>query len=197
LQSCCRAKPLLHPGHSHRKGRSAVCERKCPLKLNLRVNVLPHPGTGHTKCASLRRLLALAAWVALVVTCCFSTCRMGGRRGRPAAMACDPNDPCPRGREDNGARVGRGTAWLWYGEELGDRCWSGELVRASRPMAELGMIEGNGGSTGGVGRDADIVGCKMGHVPALRGKREPEAASYGGSVWRLFSSWVRAAGATE
>lgn len=26
LQSCCRAKPLLHPGHSHLYGRSSVCD---------------------------------------------------------------------------------------------------------------------------------------------------------------------------
>ncbi len=31
--------------------------------------------------ASFRRRLALAACVALVVTCCFSTCMIGGRRG--------------------------------------------------------------------------------------------------------------------
>ena len=30
LQSCWRAKPLLQPGHSHWKGRSAVCERRWP-----------------------------------------------------------------------------------------------------------------------------------------------------------------------
>lgn len=51
-----------------------------PRRLNLRVKVLPQPGTGQIKLASLRRRLALAAWVALVVTCCFSTCRMGGSR---------------------------------------------------------------------------------------------------------------------
>ena len=76
-----------------------------PLKLNLRVNVLPQPGTGHTKCASLRRLLALAAWVALVVTCCFSTCSMGGNRGRPAGDAGDSADPLPRVRDDSGGNV--------------------------------------------------------------------------------------------
>ena len=52
-----------------------------PLRLKRRVNVLPQPGTGHTKFASFLRRLALAACVALVVTCCFSTCMMGGRRG--------------------------------------------------------------------------------------------------------------------
>lgn len=107
-----------------------------PLKLNLRVNVLPQPGTGHTKCASLRRLLALAAWVALVVTCCFSTCRMGGRRGRPAG---DSADPPPRVRDDSGGNVVcLGAAWLGYGEEVGER----EAPRASLPMAEVGMIDG-------------------------------------------------------
>ena len=56
-------------------------EKAClPRRLNRRVNVLPHPGTGHWKLASFRRRLALAAWVALVVTVCFSTWRMGGRR---------------------------------------------------------------------------------------------------------------------
>lgn len=54
---------------------------RIPLRLNLRVNVLPQPGTGHMKCASFRLLLAEAAWVADVVTCCFSTWRIGGRRG--------------------------------------------------------------------------------------------------------------------
>lgn len=28
LQSCWRANPLPHPGHSHMNGRSSVCERK-------------------------------------------------------------------------------------------------------------------------------------------------------------------------
>jgi hypothetical protein len=51
-----------------------------PLRLNRRVKVLPHPGTGQAKCASFLRLLALAAWVADVVTCFFSTCKIGGRR---------------------------------------------------------------------------------------------------------------------
>ena len=72
-----------------------------PLKLNLRVNVLPQPGTGHTKCASLRRLLALAAWVALVVTCCFSTCIIGGKRGTFAP--CEKVDAAIT--EDERARV--------------------------------------------------------------------------------------------
>src|ERR1700733_896329 len=99
LQSCCLAKPFLQPGQSQTYGRSSVCDRKCPvssisanthtsvknldkpLKLKRLVKVLPHPGTGHTKCASFLLRLALAACVADVVTCCFSTCRMGGRRG--------------------------------------------------------------------------------------------------------------------
>jgi hypothetical protein len=37
--------------------------------------------------ASFRRLLALAACVAVVVTCCFSTWRMGGRRTAPLPTA--------------------------------------------------------------------------------------------------------------
>jgi len=81
LQSCCLAKPFLQPGQSQTYGRSSVCERKCPRKLKRLVKVLPHPGTGHTKWASFLLRLALAAWVADVVTCCFSTCRIGGRRG--------------------------------------------------------------------------------------------------------------------
>lgn len=52
-----------------------------PRRLNLLVKVLPQPGTGQTKCASFLRRLALAACVAVVVTCCFSTWRIGGRRG--------------------------------------------------------------------------------------------------------------------
>lgn len=51
-----------------------------PLRLNRRVNVLPQPGTGQAKWASFLRLLALAACVADVVTCFFSTCKIGGRR---------------------------------------------------------------------------------------------------------------------
>lgn len=62
-------------------------KRNIPLRLKRRVKVLPQPGTGHMKCASLRRLLALAACVADVVTCCFSTWRMGGRRGGAAPLA--------------------------------------------------------------------------------------------------------------
>jgi len=62
------------------KGRERAREG-APLRLNLRVNVLPQPGTGHMKWASFRLLLAEAAWVADVVTCCFSTWRIGGRRG--------------------------------------------------------------------------------------------------------------------
>jgi len=37
--------------------------------------------------ASFRRLLALAACVAVVVTCCFSTWRMGGSRTAPLPIA--------------------------------------------------------------------------------------------------------------
>ena len=62
-------------------------EGSVPLRLNLRVNVLPQPGTGHMKCASFRLLLAEAAWVADVVTCCFSTWRIGGRRGMGGGAA--------------------------------------------------------------------------------------------------------------
>jgi len=57
-----------------------------PLRLKRLVNVLPQPGTGQMKCASFLRRLALAACVAVVVTCCFSTWRIGGRRhGMPPA----------------------------------------------------------------------------------------------------------------
>lgn len=52
-----------------------------PRRLNRLVKVLPQPGTGQTKWASFLLRLADAACVALVVTCCFSTWRMGGRRG--------------------------------------------------------------------------------------------------------------------
>ena len=55
--------------------------RDAPLRLKRLVNVLPQPGTGQVKFASFRRRLALAACVALVVTCCFSTCMIGGSRG--------------------------------------------------------------------------------------------------------------------
>lgn len=58
-----------------------------PRRLNRLVNVLPQPGTGHLKMASFRRLLALAACVAVVVTCCFSTWRMGGSRTAPLPIA--------------------------------------------------------------------------------------------------------------
>ena len=51
--------------------------------MNRRVNVLPQPSTGHLKCASFLRRLALAACVALVVTCCFSTGMIGGSVKRP------------------------------------------------------------------------------------------------------------------
>jgi len=58
-----------------------------PRRLNRLVKVLPQPGTGHLKMASFRRLLALAACVAVVVTCCFSTWRMGGSRTAPLPIA--------------------------------------------------------------------------------------------------------------
>jgi hypothetical protein len=32
LQSCCRANPLPHPGHSHTNGRSSVWERRWPVR---------------------------------------------------------------------------------------------------------------------------------------------------------------------
>ena len=60
---------------------------RLPRRLKRLVNVLPHPGTGHTKCASFLRRLALAICVADVVTCCFSTCKIGGRRGMAPADA--------------------------------------------------------------------------------------------------------------
>ena len=75
-----------------------------PLRLNRLVNVLPQPGTGHTKLASFLRLLALAACVALVVTCCFSTCRMGGRR---VVTVTPPRDQLAlRSRGNEGASGG-------------------------------------------------------------------------------------------
>jgi hypothetical protein len=58
-----------------------------PLRLNRLVNVLPQPGTGHKKLASFRRRLALAAWVAEVVTCCRSTWKMGGSRHTAPGVA--------------------------------------------------------------------------------------------------------------
>src|SRR5258707_8189677 len=54
-----------------------------PRRLNLLVNVLPQPGTGHLNSASFLRRLALATWVAVVVTTCFSTCIMGRKRVPP------------------------------------------------------------------------------------------------------------------
>lgn len=59
------------------------------------MNVLPHPSTGHLNCASLRRRLALAAWVALVVTCCFSTGIMRGSVNVPPEPYVPPlgDDP--------------------------------------------------------------------------------------------------------
>ena len=72
-----------------------------PLRLKRRVNVLPQPGTGHTKFASILRRLALAACVALVVTCCFSTCIIGGKRGTFAP--CEKVDAAIT--EDERARV--------------------------------------------------------------------------------------------
>lgn len=54
-----------------------------PLRLKRRVKVLPQPGTGQAKWASFFRLVALASCVAEVVTCCFSTCKIGGSRGTP------------------------------------------------------------------------------------------------------------------
>src|SRR6266850_276498 len=56
---------------------------QAPLRLNRLVNVLPQPGTGHRKLDSFRRLLALAAWVAEVVTCCRSR-RCSLRKGEGA-----------------------------------------------------------------------------------------------------------------
>jgi hypothetical protein len=56
--------------------KSSLDTKVCPgapLRLNRLVNVLPQPGTGQRKFASFRRRLALAAWVAEVVTCCRST----------------------------------------------------------------------------------------------------------------------------
>ncbi len=67
-RGCKRAKQK-HKGHYY-----------APRRLNLRVNVLPQPGTGHWNTASFFLLVALAACVAVVVTCCFSTWRIGGRR---------------------------------------------------------------------------------------------------------------------
>lgn len=49
------------------------------------MNVLPQPGTGQMKWASFLLLEALAACVAEVVTCFFSTWRIGGRRVTPFA----------------------------------------------------------------------------------------------------------------
>lgn len=102
LQSCFRAKLFPHPGHSHANGLSSVCERRCPRRLNRLVNVLPHPGTGQWNCASFRRRLALAACVAVVVTCCFSTCMIGGRRmpdpsSGPSGLISISDPPPPSG----------------------------------------------------------------------------------------------------
>ena len=63
------------------------------------MNVLPHPSTGHLKCASFRRRLALAACVALVVTCCFSTGMMGGSVKRPFVV--EPYGPLPRDDDES------------------------------------------------------------------------------------------------
>ena len=82
--------------------------------MKRRVNVLPQPGTGHTKFASFLRRLALAACVALVVTCCFSTCMMGGRRGIAP--------PCGKGgamTEDERPRVAGAMVEDW----MGGSCW--------------------------------------------------------------------------
>ncbi len=78
-----------------------------PLKLKRRVNVLPQPGTGQTKFASFLRRLALAACVAVVVTCCFSTCMIGGSRG--TLPPCGKADAAMM--EDDRARV-VGADWI-------------------------------------------------------------------------------------
>ena len=81
-----------------------------PLKLKRLVNVLPQPGTGHTKFASFLRRLALAACVALVVTCCFSTCMIGGSRGTFA-----PWGKVDAMREDERVRVAGARPEAWIG----------------------------------------------------------------------------------
>ena len=77
-----------------------------PLRLNRLVNVLPQPGTGHTKLASFLRRLALAACVALVVTCCFSTCMMGGRRGKELEITEDDRPRVVDGAAPDGCTGG-------------------------------------------------------------------------------------------
>lgn len=89
-----------------------------PLRLNRRVNVLPQPGTGQTKLASLRRRLALAAWVALVVTCCFSTCMIGGSRGTFAP--CVNEDAAAITEDERPRVVGAIPAWFPW---IGGSCW--------------------------------------------------------------------------
>lgn len=78
---------LSQPSNVHLYGLSSLCDRICPLRLNClanerhkqngnlrhadeayRVNVLPHPGTGHSNRPSLVRLPLEAISVAGVVT---------------------------------------------------------------------------------------------------------------------------------
>jgi hypothetical protein len=58
----------------HKNGFSSLCDRMCPLRLKLLVNVLPHPGTGQMNVASCLRRLCDALLVRTVVTFCFDTC---------------------------------------------------------------------------------------------------------------------------
>jgi len=87
LQSCWRANPFPQPGHLHWKGFSSLCDRMCPLRLKCRVNVLLHPGTGHTNLASLIRRLILASAVAAVVTFGLATCTGVTPPLRPCPLA--------------------------------------------------------------------------------------------------------------
>ena len=95
------------------------------------------------KCASFRLLLALAACVALVVTCCFSTCRMGGRRVTPraayasaaaapirgsfavaASYSAELVENCGAGAGPPGlCSSGRAGGWLPYGWMCGGIGW--------------------------------------------------------------------------
>ena len=108
---------MVNISHTHSSARQRREEKRwrspAPLRLKRLVKVLPHPGTGQTKWASFLLLLALATWVAVVVTCCFSTWRMGGRRhGTPTAgedakgKVVDPRAVAPGGGAE-------GMTWAW------------------------------------------------------------------------------------
>jgi len=80
-------------------------------------------------------------------------------------------------------------------DAVGERCTSGELVRAS--LAVDVMIDGNEGNIGKLERDLEVEEDSAGHV-SERGGGSKGGLDDLGSVWRLrlrrlVEAWVMAA----